>query len=453
MLIDVLRDAAESVPEQPAIVSSTGSISYAQCVARSHALARGLEQRNVQRFGCVLTNVADVVVCLAAASAAGCEACVYPSYLGPDDWDMLASRFEHRVVITDPGVTLTQATAVALRELELPGAQPPATAGRSPILILTTGTTGLPKGAVHEWSRLIDAARNARPGSGERWLFAYNPNQFGGLQVLLHALIRRATLVIPDSLRPQDAIRSMREHGVTHVSATPTFWGLLAASLDTDTAAGLTLEQITLGGEAVAPRLLEQLRSLFPGARISQIYASTEAGSAVSVRDGLSGLPLSVLERPDGADVQFRIVDGELQTRSAVGMLHYHGGGRSHTDWQGTGDLVEIRDGRIHFVGRASEVINVGGAKVHPLPIEERVLTITGVQLAVAYGRQNAVTGQIVALDVVASEGSDLQALESRIRAACMTLAPAARPRRIRFVPEIEQRGHKLVRQTRDAVA
>src|SRR5207302_1178764 len=71
------------------------------------------------------------------------------------------------------------------------------------------------------------------------------------------------------------------------------------------------------------------------------------------------------------------------------------------SEWRPTGDLVEIRDDRIHFVGRKTEIINVGGAKVHPLPVEEAVCSVPGVQLAAVYGRPNAVTGPIVAVDLV----------------------------------------------------
>src|SRR5205823_4982217 len=110
--------------------------------------------------------------------------------------------------------------------------------------------------------------------------------------------------------QPRQALATLRDFAVTHVSATPTFWQFLTTLLDPETAAQLHLEQITLGGEAIPTSLLGRLRTLFPEARISQIYASSEFGSSVSVRDGQNGLPLSVLERGDDFGVQFRIVEG-----------------------------------------------------------------------------------------------------------------------------------------------
>jgi acyl-coenzyme A synthetase/AMP-(fatty) acid ligase len=205
------------------------------------------------------------------------------------------------------------------------------------------------------------------------------------------------------------------------------------------------LQQITLGGEAAPASLIARLHQLFPDARVSHVYAGTEFGSVVSVRDGQAGLPLSVLDRDPDADAHFRVVDGELQVRARNGMLGYHGGDAAG-EWHATGDLVEERDGRLVFVGRTVEIINVGGAKVHPLPIEELVATVPGVVMCAVYGRPNAVTGQIVAVDVVTTAEADQDAVKAAIRQACSELPAPGRPRRIRFVDALEVRGQKVIR-------
>jgi acyl-coenzyme A synthetase/AMP-(fatty) acid ligase len=66
--------------------------------------------------------------------------------------------------------------------------------------------------------------------------------------------------------------------------------------------------------------------------------------------------------------------------------------------------------------------------------------------LASVYGRANPITGQIVAVDVLAAPEVDRALLEQRIRAACQRLPAAARPRRIRFVDKLDIRGSKLIR-------
>jgi acyl-coenzyme A synthetase/AMP-(fatty) acid ligase len=448
VLIELVRQAAARGRGQPVVITSEHSESYGECLQRSETVARGLHAREIARFGCALAAPQDIIVAAVASTATGSEACLYPRDLDAEGLSRLAGRFAHPVVLTDAGMELSGTRSLPLAELESAGGpELPSVPGRAPVLVLTTGTTGEQKGARHDFSRLVRAVRRADERPGTRWLLAYNLNQFAGIQIMLHVLVSRATLVVPRSRRAEDVIEAIRTNQVTHASATPTFWRLLVGRLDQERARELPLAQITLGGEAAPEGLIAKLRSLFPDARISHVYAGTEFGSAVSVRDGRSGLPLSVLDRDADAEIQLRIVDGELQIRSRVGMLGYHQGNDDEGDWRPTGDLVEVRGDRIYFVGRKTEIINVGGAKIHPLPVEELACAVEGVQLAAVYGRPNPVTGQIVAMDVVAAPGVDTAELEVRLRDACQALPAAGRPRRIRFVEELEIKGNKLMRR------
>lgn len=457
MPFELVRQAAAEVADQPAVITAERSVTYGELLAGSDAIARGLHARGIERFGCSLENPCDAVTVMAGSAAAGAEACLYPRDLGSASLGEIAARFDHEVVIVDERRPDDDVPTLALSELASADGHEPSRPERAPVLILTTGTTGAQKGARHDWSRLIAAVRTPDPAPGKRWLLAYNLNQFAGIQIMLHVLASAATLVAPPTRRADDVIATIGEHGVTHVSATPTFWRLIVGRLSVVGRAGagpaLPLEQITLGGEATPEGLIEKLRELFPLARISHVYAGTEFGSVVSVTDGRSGMPLSVLDRGEDAPAQLRIVDGELQIRSRIGMLGYHETGDNDADWRPTGDLVEVRDGRIQFVGRTSEIINVGGAKIHPLPVEELVCSVPGVQLAAVYGRPNPVTGQIVAMDVVAQPGVDTKELEAQIRSKTQELPAAGRPRRIRFVDELEIKGNKLMRREAGAPA
>lgn len=457
MLIELLREASTADPDKAVILPAAGEpVSYVECLARSERLAQGLRRRGINRFACLVRDPADVIALLCAASAVGAEPCLYPPDLGDAGIGELSTAFDHRVVVGDRPVAVDGVETVGLGDLAPHDSGDPAVADRpaaAPVLILTSGTTGRPKGARHDWARLAARPRaGRRPGpadpAGARWLLAYNLNQFAGIQVLLHVLATGATLVVGASNQPRDALAAMRRTGVTHVSATPTFWRFVTGLLDEATAAELPLQQITLGGEAVPEHVLGELRRLFPAVKISQIYASTESGSGLSVADVSNGLPAAVLDRGDDADVAMRIVDGQLEIRSRVGMVGYYGEPELGDDhWRPTGDLVELRDGRIHFVGRAFETINVGGVKVHPLPVEEAVGAVAGVEVAHAYGRKNPMTGQIVAVDVVVRPGADTEVVEDAIRAACEVLPPAAQPRRIRFVDALDLTGGKIARK------
>jgi acyl-CoA synthetase (AMP-forming)/AMP-acid ligase II len=286
-----------------------------------------------------------------------------------------------------------------------------------------------------------------RPAPGERWLLAYGLHQFGGLQLLLHVMGAGATLVAPVPRRPREGLAAMRRFGVRHASATPTYWRFVLAELRSDGGEVPPLRQITLGGEAVQSRLLDELSAVFPDARISQIYGANESGNLRSVRDNRNGLPVSALTEDPAADVALKIVDGELWVRSRIGMLGYYGEPPIDPDaWRPTGDLVEVVGDRVMFRGRASEIINVGGVKVHPLPIEERISSLSGVSLVRVFGRPNALAGAIVAVEIVPEPDTDTDALDAAVRAACADLAPAARPRSIRFVDTVETTGNKMAR-------
>jgi acyl-CoA synthetase (AMP-forming)/AMP-acid ligase II len=276
-------------------------------------------------------------------------------------------------------------------------------------------------------------------------MLAYGLNQFGGLQILIHVVAARATLVAADSFQPRDALAAMRRWDVTHASGTPTFWRFLLSEIRSDGKPAPPLRQVTLGGEAVPGALLEQLQEMFPEAKTSQIYGATEFGQNVTVRDGRPGLPISFLD--EGGDVDFKVIDGELWVRSKASMLGYFKDEPVLPDeWRPTGDLVEIVGDRVEFRGRKTDVINVGGVKVHPLPVEDRISNIPGVALVRAFGRPNPLSGSIVAVEAVLSPGTDQDAVDAEIRRACADLPPAARPRSIRFVETLNTTGNKMNR-------
>jgi acyl-coenzyme A synthetase/AMP-(fatty) acid ligase len=443
----LLREAAQVVPASSAVVTPHELWSYSRCLQRSEELASGLAARSLRRFGCRVESPGELVSLLAAAARTGSEACIYPANFTDEKLEELARTLGHTTLVSDVAVKFDSIEVLPVAQLVAAGLDTPLPAPSevATVLILTTGTTGQPKGTIHAWGRLAANIRRTNE-SNQRWLLTYNLNQFAGLQVLLHCLANRGTVVVPKSNQPPHAVEAMRQHKVTHVSSTPTFWRLVAGKLDALEASKLSLTQITLGGEAPTRGILDALARLFPQARLTQVYAATELGSVIAVSDGVPGLPASVLEKDGCEDVQFRILQGELQVKTKFAMLSYYGVSNSSSGWRPTGDLVELRGERIEFVGRTSEIVNVGGVKVSPLMVEDVVNAVEGVRLARVYGRPNAITGHIVATDVVPDDEADEVALKIAIRKACQLLPPAARPRVITLVDELEIRGQKLIR-------
>lgn len=451
-VIELLRRAAEA--DRAAIVTDAREIGYPELVILAESLAAQLASSGIRRCGVVDHDAIDVIALFAAASLAGCEICLYAPLLTPAEIAATATRLGHEYVVTDDQdlVCGSDVTVITIDELarDSGGDVPTGLPAERPLLILTTGTTGEPKAARHDWSRLLRPYRDTASEPTERWLLAYGLHQFGGLQVVMHVMAAGATLVAPAPRRPREGLAAMRRFDVDHVSATPTYWRFVLAEMNADGGPVPELRQITLGGEAVPAQVLADLERTFPRSRISQVYAANEAGSMRSVRDGRNGMPASALgDRPD-ADVSLKIVDGELWVRSRTGMLGYLGDEPCDPDaWRATGDLVNIVGDRVLFRGRTTEIINVGGVKVHPLPIEELISAVSGVEVVRVYGRPNPVTGAIVAVEVVARPGVGRDDLDDAIRAACASLVPAAQPRSIRFVDEIATTGNKLSRGQR----
>jgi acyl-CoA synthetase (AMP-forming)/AMP-acid ligase II len=443
-VIEDLLEAARQRPDHVAVISSHGQSTYAELADAARSVARGLVARSIGRFGVLDADPASVLALLAGAALAGAEACVYPVAATDDVVDDLCERLEHTVVVTSRTGLRSPTLAPAELATGHQAEEVPAPETR-PVMVLTTGTSGPPRGVRHDWDRLVRGTRWIRPAHDQRWLLAYGLNQFGGLLILIHVLAAQATLVAAETFQPRDALREMRRSGVTHASGTPTFWRFLLNEIQSDGGPRPALRQITLSGEAVPSALLDRIHDVFPDAHVSQIYGATEFGQTVTVRDGRAGLPVSMLE--SGGDLEFKIVDGELWVRSTTAMLGYFKESAfAAEDWRGTGDLVEIVGDRVEFRGRTTDVINVGGVKVHPLPVEERVGRVPGVALARAFGRPNAMTGSIVAVEVVVEPGRDPEDIKTEIREACADLPPAARPRSIRVVETLPTTGSKIVR-------
>ncbi|MGH7668860.1 MAG: AMP-binding enzyme, partial [Gemmatimonadaceae bacterium] len=194
----------------------------------------------------------------------------------------------------------------------------------------------------------------------------------------------------------------------------------------------------------------------YPSAAISHAFASTEAGVAFSVDDGLEGFPATLIEQ-SGADMEMKVEDGTLRIRSGGNATRYVGGAldaiRSDDGFVDTGDLLELRpDGRYHFMGRRGGVINVGGQKVFPEEVEAVINRHPRVRMSLVRGRKSPITGAIVAADVVLEDrqgdAAPEQAVKEEIMVACRRgLSPHKVPTFIRFVPSLEVSGSgKLVR-------
>jgi acyl-CoA synthetase (AMP-forming)/AMP-acid ligase II len=127
-----------------------------------------------------------------------------------------------------------------------------------------------------------------------------------------------------------------------------------------------------LSGEIAGQAILDHLRSFYPQAQVAHAFASTEAGVAFEVRDGLEGFPASLMALSNGG-VEMKLTNGSLHIRSSRIADRYVRQQQAIADADGfvdTGDLLELRGDRYYFVGRRDGTINIGGQKVHPEEVE-----------------------------------------------------------------------------------
>jgi acyl-coenzyme A synthetase/AMP-(fatty) acid ligase len=190
--------------------------------------------------------------------------------------------------------------------------------------------------------------------------------------------------------------------------------------------------------------VLNQLQTVFQEAKIAHAFASTEAGVAFDVSDGLAGFPAEWVGRPD-APVEMRVQDGSLRIRSARLASSYAGDStRQLADAEGfvdTGDTVELRAGRYHFTGRREGVINVGGLKVHPEEVEAVVNLHPNVRMSRVKARKSPITGAIVVADIVLENSAERSFMQTReeILATCREMLAAHKiPVTLREVPFLE---------------
>lgn len=293
-------------------------------------------------------------------------------------------------------------------------------------IVPTSGTTGTPKLVGHTLATLTRTVRAGTDVPRHRWGLLYDLARFAGLQVFLQAFLSSSPLLFADTAGGLDGqIAALAAAGCTALSATPTLWRKILMS-GADRA--LPLRQVTLGGEIADAAVLAALARAYPEARITHIYASTEAGVGFSVHDRREGFPVDYeIQPPRG--IEIRVDDaGLLWLRPARAEQRFIDGGvlLDAAGWINTGDLVRRKGDRYLFLGRASGAINVGGNKVFPEEVERVVRETPGVALVLVRARRSSITGALVEAIIVPDVAvTDRKALTRAVQRHCREHLPA----------------------------
>lgn len=297
------------------------------------------------------------------------------------------------------------------------------------LTLYTSGTTGRPKKVSHSFSMLSRNVKKHEKFSDDVWAFAFNPTHMAGLQVFFQALLNQNAIIyiFGESLNKLPGL--IDKYQVTSISATSTFYRNVMPYLQTKVYT--SVKQVTFGGEKYDSSLEEKVQSVFQNAKISNIYASTEAGSLFmaqgdifEIRKELRGL-VKVTEQNE-----LLIHQSLLGDSSSFSLKD---------EWFQTGDLVElIDDVHFKFISRESDMINIGGYKVNPLEVENALSRVPGIKDVLVKSRKNSVTGEMIVADIVKSDEVDGKELKKTIKQfASSQLQQWKVPRIIKFVDEL----------------
>ncbi|GLZ45422.1 fatty acid--CoA ligase [Actinomycetospora sp. NBRC 106375] len=362
------------------------------------------------------------------------------------------------------GVLAWEDVVRAADELPLPAVEP--APDDIATLIYTSGTTGAPKGVVSTHRNHVANALNvaclgravalaaarrgdpvaapARPGT----LLAYPMFHIAGLNGLYGAVLSGATLALMHHWDPDEALRLIATERLTNASGVPAVLRDVVELAVEHPAETASLTRVAMGGAPIPPSLVQRVATELAGrASAANGYGATETTSAVCANTGadyaahpdsvgrpVPGTELRIVDPATGS-VDAEVGDGEVGELCFRGPQIMRGYWRDpeataavlHDGWLRSGDLGLRRDGWVHVVDRAKDVVVRGGENVYCGEVEAALLAQPGVHEAAVVGVPHPRLGEDVAAVVVATPGvtGDSDALRAALGA---TLPPFAVP-------------------------
>ncbi|BAO56745.1 class I adenylate-forming enzyme family protein [Nonlabens marinus] len=266
--------------------------------------------------------------------------------------------------------------------------------------LFTSGTTGHPKIITHTVGNFIRGVRRSNDHGDNIWALAYNPTHMAGLQVFFQALYNLNPMVNIFGKSRATIFDNIEGAGITHLSATPTFFRMLMPADATFS----NVNRITFGGERSDKNLHDKISALFPRARLNNIYATTESGAILTARNDEFEIKKEVIGKVVIRDNEILVHQTLLGDSSDFKM---------DGEWYHTNDIVEITSSdplRFKIASRGNELINVGGYKVNPNEVEESMQMIDGIIDCRVFGKPNSVLGSILCAEYIPQNGVDITA-------------------------------------------
>lgn len=285
----------------------------------------------------------------------------------------------------------------------------------SGLILFSSGSTGKPKAMIHNLDTLIDSFKYKKEKSMNMLVFLMF-DHIGGLNTVFNALCMGACLIIPKIKDAKTICELIEKYKIMVLPSSPTFLNLILISQEYKNYDLSSLRMITYGTETMPESLLLKLKEVFPKVKFLQTFGTSETGISTTSSKSSNSLFMK-LEDING---EYKIVENELWLRSKTQVLGYLNASMdsfTSDGWFKTGDLVEVDREYIKIIGRAKEVINVGGQKVLPAEVESIILEMEEISDCMVYGEKNAITGQTVVCDVVLNK--NIENIKKRVRVFC----------------------------------
>mgnify|MGYP003390852003 FL=1 len=285
----------------------------------------------------------------------------------------------------------------------------------SGLILFSSGSTGKPKAMIHNLDTLIDSFKDKKEKSMNMLVFLMF-DHIGGLNTVFNALCMGACLIIPKIKDAKTICELIEKYKIMVLPSSPTFLNLILISEEYKNYDLSSLRMITYGTETMPQSLLLKLKEVFPKVKFLQTFGTSETGISTTSSKSSNSLFMK-LEDING---EYKIVENELWLRSKTQVLGYLNASMdsfTSDGWFKTGDLVEVDGEYIKIIGRAKEVINVGGQKVLPSEVESIILEMEEISDCMVYGEKNAITGQTVVCDVVLN--NKIENIKKRVRVFC----------------------------------
>ena len=285
-------------------------------------------------------------------------------------------------------------------------------ASNSPGLVLfSSGSTGKSKAIVQDLNKLM--SKFQVPRKPLRMLIFLQLDHIGGVNSLLYSLANNGTIVVSQGRTPVNVCQAIARFKAELLPTSPTFLNLLMLSKAYEEYDLSSLKLITYGTEPMQESTLQRLSTLLPDTVLQQTYGLSEVGILRSKSRSSDSLWMKV----GGDEFTTKIVNGTLWIKSDSAMLGYLNAPNPFDEegFLDTGDLVEQDGEWIRILGRASEIINVGGYKVFPAEVESFLLEMENVEDVVVFGEDHPITGKIVAAKFKLKTPETLRELKARM--------------------------------------